>query len=74
MNVGFKKTNPTYLNLRQNYPNPFNGETAIAFELPREERVELEIFNIAGQRVRLYAPGPLRAGAFRQARKLLFLK
>ena len=42
--------------------------------LPRNERVELEIFNIAGQRVRLVAPGPLPAGAFRQARKLLFLK
>jgi hypothetical protein len=37
--------------LHANYPNPFNGHTIIAYDLPRESFVSLEIFNIAGRTV-----------------------
>ena len=37
--------------LLNNYPNPFNGETIIRFQLPSEQRVQLYIFNVRGQRV-----------------------
>ncbi len=37
--------------LAQNYPNPFNNETHIAFELPQDSRVRLEIYNTLGQKV-----------------------
>ena len=37
--------------LFQNYPNPFNNETIIPFNIEREARVTLEIFNILGQQV-----------------------
>jgi hypothetical protein len=37
--------------LHQNHPNPFNSETTIAYKLPSEQSVRLEVFNIVGQRV-----------------------
>lgn len=47
---------PTVFDLKQNYPNPFNPETTIHYAVPIIEkergRVVLEIYNIAGQRVR----------------------
>jgi len=42
--------------LQQNYPNPFNPATTIDITVPvsaSNVRVQLEIFNLAGQRVRL---------------------
>jgi photosystem II stability/assembly factor-like uncharacterized protein len=39
--------------LHQNYPNPFNPSTTISFDLLNEVRkVEIEIFNVRGQKVK----------------------
>ncbi len=34
-----------------NYPNPFNPETNIVFNLPEEGEVQIDIFNIKGQKI-----------------------
>ncbi len=55
------KNTPNDFALLPNYPNPFSatlpslqtpGGTQITFHLPQPERVQMEIFNLHGQRVR----------------------
>ncbi len=41
-------------NLLQNYPNPFNPTTTIEYQIPTEGDVEIKIFSIDGQLVRLF--------------------
>ena len=48
--------------LYEGYPNPFNLGTNIRFSLNRSERVKLEIFNLAGQRIATLADGERAAG------------
>ena len=50
------------LTLDPNRPNPFRTDTAIRFALPREGRVELEIFDVSGRLVRTLVSGRTPAG------------
>ncbi|MCJ7576934.1 MAG: T9SS type A sorting domain-containing protein, partial [candidate division Zixibacteria bacterium] len=43
---------PAEFSLSNNYPNPFNPETKIGYFIPKACQVNLEVFNILGQRVR----------------------
>jgi hypothetical protein len=42
---------PTSFTLHQNYPNPFNPSTTIAFELNKQAKVKLAVFDIIGRQV-----------------------
>ncbi len=53
---------PTDFALEQNYPNPFNPETQIEFSLPTPSQVELTIYNVLGQQVKVLAAGEIPAG------------
>lgn len=50
--------------LKQNYPNPFNPNTNISFILEEPERVEIEIFNLKGQKIRTLVSGSYESGEF----------
>jgi endoglucanase len=45
------QTMPSKFLLRQNYPNPFNGSTQIDFEIPYRGHVELNVYNVSGQKI-----------------------
>lgn len=42
---------PTNFKLEQNYPNPFNPITIIRYQLPKESRVSVKVFDILGKEV-----------------------
>ena len=50
--------------LSQNYPNPFNNATVIHYRLARSCQVQLGVFNIQGQLVRLLENGHKSAGSY----------
>ncbi len=53
---------PTELTLRGNYPNPFNPTTKIAYALPKDGSVRIEVFNPLGQRVARLVDNAQKAG------------
>ncbi|MXW81799.1 MAG: T9SS type A sorting domain-containing protein [Gemmatimonadetes bacterium] len=53
---------PMEFALEQNYPNPFNSGTAIAFDLPYGEMVDLTVYTISGQKVATLVHGTRAAG------------
>ncbi len=54
---------PADISLYQNYPNPFNPSTTISFDVANTSSfVNLEIFNMKGQKVKQLVNGQLSAG------------
>lgn len=53
---------PESIALLQNYPNPFNPVTRIRFALPFEMQVELDVFDVYGQRVAELTRGRFTSG------------
>ena len=53
---------PDEYSLTQNYPNPFNPSTTIEYYMPDDNYVELNIYNIKGERVKSLYKGYLKAG------------
>jgi hypothetical protein len=53
---------PAMFALRGNSPNPFSGSTEIRFDVPRDARVSLRIYNIHGQVVSTLVDGVVPAG------------
>ena len=45
-----------------NYPNPFNPSTTIRFQVPTRSHVQVEVFNLVGQRIEVLCDGELTAG------------
>ncbi len=55
---------PDGYTLAQNYPNPFNPRTMIEFSLSRTSDVELDIYNVLGQRITTLLDGPMTPGDY----------
>jgi hypothetical protein len=53
---------PERFTLFQNYPNPFNPETNISFSLPEESEVNLKIYNLRGQLIKVLVNSRLKPG------------
>lgn len=53
---------PNGFELKQNFPNPFNPITTIEFELPARSKIQLEVFNMLGQKIRTISKDEFIAG------------
>ena len=56
---------PLKFALFQNYPNPFNPMTTVSFNVSKRTPVQIYIYNILGQRVRILIDEEMRAGHHR---------
>lgn len=55
---------PSNFTLSQNYPNPFNPETTVNYQIRLGGPVELAVFNLSGEKVRVLASGNHPAGNY----------
>ncbi len=55
---------PSEFALLPNFPNPFNPSTTLVYQLPERARVQLGIYNVLGQRVRLLRNETITAGRY----------
>lgn len=55
---------PSQYKLSQNYPNPFNPDTNIEFDIPKYNKVRVEIFDISGKKVEELVNQNLNAGHY----------
>ncbi len=67
-NVTYVKNNnkeiPTEFKLAQNYPNPFNPSTTIEFAVAKREMVNLAVYDVLGQLVKVLVNGELEVGNY----------
>lgn len=55
---------PKAYQLEQNYPNPFNPTTRIKFSLPEANFVNLSIYNLLGQKIKVLVNESLQPGFY----------
>jgi len=53
---------PDQFRVYQNYPNPFNPSTVVAYDLPTDSYVKIELYSITGSRVAELSDGSQPAG------------
>lgn len=62
--VGNSNNSPLKYSLLQNYPNPFNPVTTISFEIPKDEFVELKIYDINGREISTIISSKMESGTY----------
>ncbi len=55
---------PKTFGLDKNFPNPFNPSTNINYTVPKKSHVQLEVYNVLGQRVKTLVSGVRDAGVW----------
>lgn len=56
---------PQGFELKQNYPNPFNPSTNIEFNIPKNSKVRITVFDMLGKNVAILADQNLNAGSYK---------
>ncbi len=65
VSVESKKLVTPACHLEQNYPNPFNAQTEIRFEIKKQSRIDLSIYDLTGRKVRTLESGFFAPGSYR---------
>jgi hypothetical protein len=55
---------PSVYRLAQNYPNPFNPITTIKYELPKDSKVKLVVYDLLGREVKTFVNEIKSAGYY----------
>ncbi|MFQ5583267.1 MAG: lamin tail domain-containing protein [Calditrichia bacterium] len=61
------KNIPVTFAVEQNYPNPFNPSTTIKYALPNSAKVEIQVYNTIGQKVKTLLSENQEAGFYKIA-------
>jgi hypothetical protein len=64
--IAIKITAPQTFTLYQNFPNPFNPTTVISYELSKDSRVHLKIYDMLGREVMMLADEQQVAGFYQK--------
>ncbi len=59
---GIQNVKPTTFTITPNYPNPFNGITRFGVNLTKESLVNVDVFNMVGQKMVTMSPEKLSPG------------
>jgi hypothetical protein len=62
--IGKTENLPAAPDLEQNSPNPFQDKTTINYQIPKTGRVELDVFNLTGQKVSRLVNQTQAAGSY----------
>jgi hypothetical protein len=65
-NIAIKVAAPQTFTLYQNFPNPFNPTTVISYELSKDSRVHLKIYDMLGREVMMLADEQQPAGYYQK--------
>jgi flagellar hook assembly protein FlgD len=60
--IAVETKNPIQFKVNQNAPNPFNPSTTISFAIPEKGNVAIDIYNVAGQKIKTLVNGYMNAG------------
>jgi len=55
---------PYRFELNQNYPNPFNPTTTIDYSIPERSHVNIDVYNVLGQKIRTMVDREESAGSY----------
>jgi glucose/arabinose dehydrogenase len=58
-----RRETPTTIQLQQNYPNPFNPTTQITYQLPEVTEIDLRVFDMLGQEIKVLESSQKPAGS-----------
>lgn len=60
--ITYKNNNPEKFVIYPAYPNPFNNSTIISFDLPEQSPVKINVYNIAGEKVKTLINSEMQQG------------